>query len=275
MLMAAELEAETFPVEISPPYIQDDESRSWLGKIGNTASARKIDYEKSVHPLQTRAWGALALSTQVVGFTKLTTLFGPGAAMKVLDVTHSPVATGAAIGTAIGAWTFGVAKTMNRSATEFPATYESAAENFPALVNFGSKALPGYKPVADNIADESSKSGRVSRFFARHGSRGFTAAALSTSGYVVTARLQNRSQNDMRRLNRTLALDSGAVTGIITGGATEVIVSMANSHPQLAETIQQNLGNGHLGLGLAIGMIGVQWRRNKTAPEDQAVQANN
>jgi hypothetical protein len=51
---------------------------------------------------------------------------------------------------------------------------------------------------------------------------------------------------------------------MLSGGAAEAIVSLAHDHPETAQVIQDNVGNHYLGMGLAIGMIGLQRLKTKT-----------
>lgn len=266
--MAAEnLNIQTFlpPNPEAVSAAEDDPAKSglraWLGKIGSTFAAIRTDYDDSEHKAQTVSSGVLALGTQGAGLSKLSFIVGPAATMSVLEATNSAPATGAIVGAGFGAWTYVVAKVLNNSTKKFPATYEEAGRNFPSLVKFASDSLPGFELRPD---DHASSIRGVARSAISHFSRGWTAATLTTAGYVVTAGMQGRSESYMSRLTRTLGMDTGVVAGILSGGAAEAIVSLAHDHPETAQVIQDNVGNHYLGMGLAIGMIGLQRLKTKT-----------
>lgn len=239
----------------------------------NILRAAKVDLSESDNKGRTLSSGAAVLGVQAVGFSRLPFVLAPHVAIGVLQSTGSATEAGAATAVLFGAWCFTVAETLNNGMSHFPGGVKAAGDSFPSFVKHFSRSLPGLEAVDE---PEDTRRLTLARTFGKsaltHVRRGLTAVGIGIVPYIGTAGMTDQPKSTIRKLGRSLSVDGGAVVGLISGGAAELILKVGHDHPELAQHIQDDANNAKLLYGVAAGLMIAEWLKNKHTDRQTANQ---
>lgn len=228
-------------------------------RFSNIGSASKDDLKHADNKRATTAWGITALGTQAIDRLRIGVVVVPTIAVDVMQNTHNSALTGFAAGGAFLIWNGLVGAAFGKSLDKFPKTVQSFTENFPAVVDGFTYALPGIEKQVDFLEskDDISSLRNILRSMKMHGKRSMSVIGIGTTAYVGTAATNGYSSKNVQKLNLAASADGAALAGTVGFGVSKTIKELALSgHMETANHIQNFFSSSKLYLGLATISIG-------------------
>lgn len=236
----------------STPIAPAPDELSFSEKCRGILGAAHEDYRESSNRLLNIVTGAGAIAMQSFDRARLSVVLVPTLAANVLESTQNPTLAALAAGVAFTGWNMAVGSSTVEGLAQYPTATKKLETNFPTAVDLFKSSLPG----ADTISAKQSQSwpGRIMRRCSVGVRRGLTVLGLGTTPYAVTAMI-SKGRAEGHKLNANASLDGGLMTGGLVLGAGELVTELAETHPALAQQIQEKATNPLLWYGVAGALI--------------------
>ncbi len=246
----------------SPATIDEETKTTDMGEPASVTESDKIfesikrDIVESPKKSRTILLGSLALGTQVVDRARLGIVLVPHLAVATMEHTQNSILTGLVTGASLFAWNAIVGESFGRGLQKFPKTTKAFANKFPTFNESLTDALPG---IETNIEDRK-VDGSIRDKFRLHRRRAQAVMGIGTTAFVGTATLNGYTQRETSKVNLIASADGGAVGALVGFGASKAVMELANhGHLELANDIQNTVGDSRLWLGLAAVSMGAEF----------------
>ncbi len=209
----------------------------------------KADFGKDGHPAGDAAVTTASAGVIAVGLSRLPTVMVPKVTAEIIQHTHSAVEVAAATGAMVGAWCFTSGQTLNEGISRYPTGVAAVKAKIAAVAGLFSSNSP---PVLETTAAETdnvrrrSVAAHIGSTLSAHGRRGVKTIAIGVAPYVGMAHVKGVPKPAIRRLVAKSAVDSGAITALVTGSVAEAVIKLDHSDPALAHGIQHGLADTKL-----------------------------
>jgi hypothetical protein len=258
-------------LEDSPVPVNEVPPEGRLAGIGNLWRAGWSDFRESEQKPLFIGSTMMTIGLGAIGAARLPTALIPATTFGVLEHTHSVPETAAAGAVMFGGWAFTAAQTLNLGMSQYPKTVGVVKQNFSPAVDVLTDSLPGWEtPVrAEDDPRKASLAARIGSTALTHARRGFTVLAIGATPYVMAARIQNKPKEAIHRLITVGSLNGAAVAGVLSGSVAEVINTVGQHNPELAQGIQDNAGDTKALLGFAGALMITQFAATRRAKRKQ------
>ncbi len=204
----------------------------------NFREAARTDFSESDHKLRMVGYIGSTLSVLAINSCKIPLVATPMVALEVLQFTENSLPAGAAAGAVYAAYTMASTLLIDKTLDTIPTTKAWIAERHPAQVELYTNAWPGLESTSP---DEPAASKTFARFFksaVTHSERGITTIGLGANNYVLAAHFDKQPKKEITKLRRRLAVDSGALIGLLALAGAEKVREVSDSNPILAQQIE-------------------------------------